>query len=130
MKTPLDHAMGLLQKATNDLLAAQAIFPTGQAMDIVCFHAQQTVEKSLKALLAVQDIEYPWRHDLGELMHLVASIWPDIIKFEDRISELTPFAVTVRYDIEFEPSANQARQALETASMILERVKALIEIKK
>jgi len=41
MKTPLDHARALLQKAANDLVAAQATLTTGKALDTVCFHAQQ-----------------------------------------------------------------------------------------
>ena len=101
MKTPLDHTKGLLQKAANDLLAAQAIYATGQAMDMVCFHAQQAVEKSLKALLAIQDIEYPWRHDLGELMRLAASAWPGISKFEEHICRTDTICSdsTLRYRI-------------------------------
>ncbi len=59
MKTSLDHAQALLKKAANDLVAAQATFATGRAFDTVCFHAQQAVEKSLKAILALHDVEYP-----------------------------------------------------------------------
>ena len=62
MKSPRDHALGLLRKAANDLVAARATLTTGQALDTVCFHAQQAAEKSLKSLLALKDIVYPWRH--------------------------------------------------------------------
>jgi HEPN domain-containing protein len=44
MKTPSDHAQMLLQKAANDLVAARATLATGEALDTVCFHAQQAVE--------------------------------------------------------------------------------------
>lgn len=47
MKTILDHAREFLRKAYNDLIAARAILATGEALDTVCFHAQQAVEKSL-----------------------------------------------------------------------------------
>jgi len=70
MKTPFDNAKELLEKASNDLVAARATIATGQALDTVCFHAQQAVEKSLKAMLALHDIEYPRRHDLDELIEL------------------------------------------------------------
>jgi len=63
MKRPRDHAQALLNKAANDLVAAQATLSTGQALDTVCFHVQQAVEKSLKAILALHEIEYPWWHD-------------------------------------------------------------------
>lgn len=54
-----DHALQLLNKANNDLIAANATLLTGYAFDTVCFHSQQAVEKSLKAALALHDINYP-----------------------------------------------------------------------
>ena len=68
---PSDHARALLKKAANDLTAARATLSTGQALDTVCFHGQQCVEKSLKAVLALHEVVYPWRHDLGELLELI-----------------------------------------------------------
>jgi len=115
MKRPYDHAMVLLKKATNDLIAAEATLSTGQALDTVCFHAQQAVEKSLKAVLALHDAEYPWRHDLGELLALVKPLMPEIEPFRDRIIRMTPFAVAIRYDEEFEPTFGEASEALQVA---------------
>jgi len=115
MKSPLDHARGLLVKAENDLVAAQATLATTRALDTVCFHAQQAVEKSLKALLALYDVEYPWRHDLAELLEMVKPLMPEIVSFDARIIQLTPFAVEIRYDETFEPSFSEANAALETA---------------
>ena len=130
MKTPIDHAAGLMKKASNDLLAARAIFSTGAAMDMVCFHAQQAAEKSLKALLAVHDVEYAWRHDLGELMRQAASVWPEIAEYEPRLADLTPYAVSIRYDAEFEPSVLQAAEALETAELLYIRIQGIIDATK
>jgi len=115
MKEPRDHARALLRKAANDLTAAQAILSTGEALDTVCFHAQQVVEKSLKAILALHEVVYPWRHDLGELVEFVRPLAPEIVSFEDRIFGLTPYAVEVRYDVEFEPALPEAEEALEIA---------------
>ncbi len=36
--------------------------------DTVCFHAQQCVEKYLKAVLVSEAIDFPKTHDLEELM--------------------------------------------------------------
>jgi len=107
MKAPRDHAQALLGKAANDLVAAQATLATGKALDTVCFHAQQAAEKSLKAVLALHDIEYPWRHDMSELLELAKPRLPALTVYEDRLSSLTPFAVEIRYDAEFEPSVTQ-----------------------
>jgi len=38
MKSPRDHALALLKKAANDLVAARATVATGKALDTVCFH--------------------------------------------------------------------------------------------
>jgi len=118
MKGPREHALGLLDKAEHDLVAAEATLSTGRALDMVCFHAQQAAEKSLKALLALHDVEYPWRHDLAELLDLAKSFAPQIRRLEERIILLTPFAVEVRYDGEFEPSFSEAVGALQTATEI------------
>lgn len=115
MKGPREHALGLLAKADHDLVAAKATLPTGDAYDTVCFHAQQTVEKCLKALLALKDIEYPRRHDLGELLALAKPHYPNLCPLEDAILELAPYAVDVRYDDEVTPGAEDARPALDTA---------------
>lgn len=118
MKGPRDHAQALLKKAANDLVAASATLSTGQALDTVCFHAQQAVEKSLKAILALHEIEYPWWHDLGELLELVRPLASELIPFEDQMFRMTPYAVEARYDEEFEPSLDEAGEALEVAKEI------------
>ena len=109
MKAPLDHAKALLKKAANDLIAAEAI------LDTVCFHAQQAVEKSQKAILAFHDVSYPWRHDLGELVNLVKPLAPQIAPLEDRILRMTPYAVEARYDDKFDPLLVEASQAFATS---------------
>lgn len=127
MKTILDHARELLRKAYNDLIAARAILATGEALDTVCFHAQQAVEKSLKAVLALHDTPYPRRHDLAELMELVKPVAVELAPFEYDITNMTPFAVDLRYDNEFEPSKDVAAESLEIATRVYELVRQRIE---
>lgn len=127
MKRPYDHALALLSKAANDLVAAEATLPTGRALDTVCFHAQQAVEKCLKAILAVHHIEYPWRHDLSELVGLVKPLAPKVIPYEDQIIRMTPFAVAIRYDEEFEPTLDEASEALEAAKEIHRLSSSIVE---
>ena len=118
MKSPRDHAAGLLAKAANDLVAARATAATGQAMDTVCFHAQQAAEKTLKSLLALKDVEYPWRHDLGELLALVRAEYPDLDLPVDALVERSPYAVEARYDEAWAPDADEARRALSVAESV------------
>jgi HEPN domain-containing protein len=118
MKNPRDHSRGLLLKASSDLYSAEDILTGGRAYDMACFHAQQAVEKSLKALLASADEEYPLRHDLGELLETVKTRFPDLNLPIEEIMGLAPYAVEVRYDDEFFPSHEDAQKALETARII------------
>src|SRR5574341_1359274 len=127
MKSPHDHARALLQKAANDLTAASATLATGEALDTVCFHAQQAVEKSLKALLALHDVEYPWRHDIGELVELVRPFHPGIAQAEDRLISMTPYAVELRYDSEFDPSIDRAAEAVQTATELHGLISTLVQ---
>lgn len=62
MSTPEHREVAklLLQKAREDLSAAQALVATeDQADHVIGFHLQQAVEKSLKAVLAEQMTEIP-----------------------------------------------------------------------
>lgn len=127
MKSPREHAQGLLKKAGNDLIAARATLETHQATDTVCFHAQQAVEKSLKAILAYHDVAYPWRHDLGELLRLARPLFPEIIPYHEQILKMTPFAVDIRYDAEFEPMFPVASEALQTATEIHTLIEGMVK---
>ena len=93
----------------------------------MCFHAQQAVEKSLKAILAFHDVSYPWRHDLGELVNLVKPLTPQIAPLEDRILRMTPYAVEARYDDEFNPLLLEANQALDTAREVYRLTCVILE---
>jgi|SRR5450759_1491195 HEPN domain-containing protein len=126
MKVPADHARLLMKKAAHDLAAARATLASEEALDMVCFHAQQAVEKSLKAIFALHEIDYPRRHDLAELLELVKPLAPDIAPFTDSIINMTPFAVQIRYDAEFDPGFDQANQALRTAIDVNQLVEHLI----
>lgn len=101
MSTP-EHrevAQLLLQKAREDLSAAQALIATeNQADHVIGFHLQQTVEKALKSVLASYSIEIPRTHDLGYLVELFSDI---DLKIPERVASsdwLTPWGVLFRYD--------------------------------
>ena len=59
MPTPHDHAQSLLKKASEDLTTADLIVGNDGPVSTACFHAQQAAEKSIKAVLAMRDVEYP-----------------------------------------------------------------------
>src|ERR1700722_7320621 len=63
-----------LAKAASDLAAARALAADpDQQDDVVGFHAQQTVEKSIKAVLALRGSDIPRTHDLVLLAQLAGN---------------------------------------------------------
>lgn len=62
------------------------------------FHAQQSVEKLLKALLAEHRISYPWTHNLKDLVQLLVNSGETLPSTPLVITEFTAFAGVWRYD--------------------------------
>jgi len=62
--------------AYSDLLTIEHILENPFLTHVVAFHAEQSVEKCFKALLAFQNIEIPKIHDVRRLHKLVENIMP------------------------------------------------------
>lgn len=101
MKTPYDYAKSLLQLADRDIKAFHALLDDekwGVDKSTICFHAQQAVEKALKAVIASRNIEIGRTHDLNKLGYEIEKI-PLILPLKiESLSKLNPYAVMVRYD--------------------------------
>ena len=95
----LDHARELMVMAEKDYLAIAAMQfdATNFHDEVFGFHAQQAVEKSLKAWLAHLHVEYPLKHDLDILFDLLASSGCVVDKFRFA-ADLNVFAVEHRYE--------------------------------
>ena len=101
MPTPeeIEVASLFLSKAASDLAAAQSLArDAGQADDVVGFHAQQAVEKALKAVVAARGLEIPRSHDVVLLIGLVGSGGEELPDEIRQAGWLNPWAVTMRYD--------------------------------
>ena len=61
------------------------------------FHVQQAAEKALKAWLAVLGQVYPLRHDLDDLLDLLAANGAAVGFFRP-LAVFTPYAVRFRYE--------------------------------
>jgi len=109
-----------LAHAQSDLRLAKLAAESNILPEQICFHAQQAVEKAFKAVLLHRQIDFPFTHDLEELLAVfekARSIVPP--EFEDA-GGLTPYAVETRYpgfwgDI----SANDVAEAIEYAERVL-----------
>ena len=120
MNNALDDARRLMRRAQADLNALRNMGDREKFDEnIYGFHAQQAVEKSLKAWLAFLGRSYPFRHDLGELLAALAAAGEDV---EDlwTLADLTPFAVQLRYEtVEADTFLNREHVAAEIAALIL-----------
>ncbi len=87
-----------IEKAENDLLNATHTLTLGEdcPTDTVCFHAQQCVEKYIKALLVFRAIPFPKTHDIDKVRALLP---PKLRPKLDKVvrDRLTAFATVKRY---------------------------------
>lgn len=113
-------------KAENDLKAADLILSgPGCPTDAVCFHAQQAVEKYLKALLVMRGIPFPKTHHIRTLVKLL----PPDVKVElsdDEQDQLTEFATGARYPGWGEISLADSRWAIAVARRLRRDVRRLL----
>ena len=120
------EARGWLTKAKADLDAAsfEATADPPFVSDMV-FHAQQAVEKSLKAFLTWHQQPFRKTHNLEELGEQCLRLDAGIQVVIDRAVPLTEFAWRFRYPGEPEdPSREEADDALATARDVYEAILA------
>jgi len=82
--------------------------------DAVCFHAQQCVEKLLKAIIVEKGVGFPYTHDLIKLWEEAEPGPPVPDDLKRKLTFLSTFAIAFRYPGE-EATEEDARHALTTA---------------
>ena len=111
-------ARGWFRKGDSDLADARRTTASEGPYDTACFHAQQAVEKYLKGVLAWRGLEIPRTHDLEELQRLCIRIelWPELGMCD--LTDLTAYAVELRYDEEIWPPQPTAAEAVKLAEQV------------
>jgi HEPN domain-containing protein len=95
----LEHAQLLLSLAERDLKdLGHMLDPAEFADETFGFHAQQSVEKALKALLCVHDVGYDYTHDLRALYRKLQEASPAELSPFRHLVALSDFAVQFRYE--------------------------------
>ncbi len=134
MKPPDEVKLGLVRqwiaKADQDLQACATLLAANAPFSYpACFHAQQAAEKYFKALLTRRQIEFPKTHDIGRLLKLLEAAVPDVAADLRGAAALTPFGVEIRYPGDQpEPTANEARQALDLARRVRDAILPLTSL--
>lgn len=110
-----------LRHAKSDLALARQQHAPDILLTTLCFHTQQAVEKSIKAVLVQRGIVFPSTHDLARLITLVQDArlpWPADL---DAAAAVTEYAVGSRYPGPGgEVSATEYQQVLTMAQRVLD----------
>lgn len=106
-----EEALRLLRLARRDRDTFDLLFPLGKAsLAALGFHAQQAIEKALKAVAVERGQEVPRTHDLVALAQVLTDKGLSLPVTIDQLRALNPFAVEYRYDDEMIPQTS--REAL------------------
>jgi HEPN domain-containing protein len=115
-----DKAEADFSTATRELKALES-----PNFDAVCFHAQQCVEKLMKALLIHLGAVPPRTHDLTELDRFLAPVCPQWSWPVQELRFLTRAAVDFRYPGESADHA-EATESLDIATRLRAKLRALL----
>lgn len=131
MKTPdevgREYIRQWLEKADTDLRAAEYLLTASGFTDVICFHAQQAVEKLLKAVLAYKKIEIPRTHDLKILLNRTGLTEEELGLLEDEIDELSGYCVETRYPADLPVlTVQDAVKAIEIANKIHYAIRRIV----
>jgi HEPN domain-containing protein len=96
-----DYLKNWLFRANEDIAVIENLYKSGPDLyaSTICFHAQQAVEKFLKAFLVFHNIDFPKTHDLEFLLLECQKI--DHSGFDFDFGSLTDFGVSIRYPDDF-----------------------------
>ncbi|MCX6325073.1 MAG: HEPN domain-containing protein [Bacteroidia bacterium] len=96
-----DYLKNWIFRANEDIAVIENLFKSEPELfaSSICYHAQQAVEKFLKAYLVFQNIDFPKTHDLDFLLLECKKV--DNKVFDIDLGSLTDFGVSIRYPDDF-----------------------------
>jgi HEPN domain-containing protein len=117
----LDHADEDLRLAQHGLR-----LKSGCPYRLIAYHAQQCVEKYLKAYLVYRRIDFPYTHNISLLLELCVEqqvSWPETIQ-EAKL--LTSYAITTRYPGDDEVTKEETDNAIHIATKVRQVVQSAL----
>ena len=115
-----------LRYARGDLALAQVSLPEDSFYELLCFHAQQAVEKAVKAVLIINNISYPKTHNIRTLLDLLPKeiVLPADV---DAAAILTDYAVSGRYPDEVdEVNEEEYQEAVRLAEAVVQWAESIL----
>jgi len=92
----------------------------------VAFLAQQCAEKSLKGVLILHQREYPYTHNIAEILTHIVEIDHSLADTCSTASKLIAYAVRTRYARVQTVTFENAKEALSIAGDVYARAKAYV----
>ena len=126
-----ERALEWLRFAKNDLVVATHLNEVFRPLpeNTICWLCQQSVEKSLKAILAYHDVKIKKTHDIGLILKETTKLEPDVSLDDKLAAKITVFAVESRYpDNVFDFTKEDAELGLKYAERVLDQVKQALNI--
>lgn len=121
-----------LEKAKEDFIFAKAGFGESKIASVACVLSQQAVEKALKSLLELENIDIQKTpslktHRLADIIRECKKYYPQVKTFTEDCDKLSVYYF-VRYpaDIPLNLEEEDARFALRVAKEVLEFVEEII----
>ena len=114
-----------VQRGEADYVTVQQLLSTANPLlhNIICFHAQQCIEKYLKAWLQEANMPVLRTHNLEELLALIVPTLPDWSAWQPDFKVITKYAVEPRY-----PGDPVTVENTEHASSICEEVRQAVRM--
>ena len=111
-----------VEKAENDYAAVQQLLQASDPLhDIICFHAQQCIEKYLKAWLQEANIPVPRTHNLEDLLALIVPTLPAWDHWQPDFKIITAYAVESRY-----PGPSRTTENTQHAMRVCDEVRRAV----
>ena len=125
-RRPPDDPREWLNRARSSLAKARAGADIpGVYLEDLCFDAQQAAEKAIKGLLIHLQQDFPYIHDLGELLDRLEKAGQDVPLRIKQVVDLTDYAVATRYPGVIEPVT---QEEYEEALAITEEVVHWVDV--
>jgi HEPN domain-containing protein len=116
---PPDDPREWLKRARSNLALARAE-EAGVILEDLCFEAQQSAEKAIKAVFIQRGETFPYIHDLERLLQLLERNGLKVPKYVKHAQELTRFALLTRYPGLSKPAITRTyRRAVRIADSIV-----------
>jgi HEPN domain-containing protein len=118
---PPDDAREWLNRARSNLAKARSTSGAPEVyLEDLCFDAQQAAEKAVKAVLIHLGAQFPYVHDLAQLLSLVEWAGQSVPESIKRAASLSDYAVETRYPGLSEPVTRQEyEEAISIAAEVV-----------